>query len=125
MNMAGKKILIIEDDPDSRMGVDIRLRKHGYDTAFAGDAVTALSVMQREKHDLVLLDLGLPADDGFALLDRVKKTAALSATPVIVLSARDPVPNRELALKAGAVAYFQKPADNEELMETIRKILMG
>ena len=54
------------------------------------------------------------------MLDRLQKSDALSAVPVIVLSARDPQANEERALKAGAAAYFQKPADNEELLNVIR-----
>ena len=82
-----------------------------------------LTVAQKENPDLVLLDLGLPAGDGFVVLDRLKKAPALSTIPVIVLSARDPVANRDRALQAGARAYFHKPADMRELLETIREQL--
>jgi DNA-binding response OmpR family regulator len=58
--------------------------------------------------------------DGFVVLDRLQTSDALSGVPVIVLSARDPQTNEERALKAGAAAFFQKPADNEELMNVIR-----
>lgn len=105
------------------MGLIVRLRKAGYDTTFAADAATVLTVAQKESPDLVLLDLGLPAGDGFVVLDRLKRVPALSAIPVIVLSARDPVVNRERALQAGARAYFHKPADMPELLETIRRQL--
>ena len=63
---------------------------------------------------LIILDLGLPVGDGFVVLDRLQNSGALAAIPVIVLSARDPQNNEEKALKAGAAAFFQKPADNDE-----------
>jgi DNA-binding response OmpR family regulator len=62
----------------------------------------------------------LPVGDGFVVLDRLQNIDALSSVPVIVLSARDPQSNEERALKGGAAAFFQKPADNDELMNVIR-----
>lgn len=59
----------------------------------------------------------------FVVLDRLQQTAALSAIPVIVLTARDPQFNRERTLQAGATAFLQKPADNSELLNVIRATL--
>lgn len=120
MTETRKKILICEDDADTRRGLNVRLRKEGYDTAFAGDAATALSVARKEQPDLVLLDLGLPAGDGYLVLDRMKHLATLGTTPVIVLSARDPEANRPRALQAGARAYLHKPVDFPELLQAIQ-----
>ena len=69
---------------------------------------------------MIILDLGLPVGDGFVVLDRLQNSDSLSSVPVIVLSARDPQMNEERALKAGASAFFQKPADNDELLNVIR-----
>ena len=98
----------------------LRLRANDYDIATAGDGYAAIATAQKERPDLVVLDLGLPAGDGFVVLDRLQKSSALSGVPVIVLSARDPQGNEEKALRAGAAAYFQKPADNDELLNVIR-----
>ncbi len=115
-----RKILVVEDDGDTRMGLIVRLRKAGYETAFAGDASTALTIAKKEHPDLVLLDLGLPGGDGFMVLQRFRNTPALAAVPVIVLSARDPEANRARAIQAGADAYFHKPADMHELLAMIQ-----
>jgi two-component system KDP operon response regulator KdpE len=72
---------------------------------------------------LIILDLGLPVGDGFVVLDRLQSSDVLCGIPVIVLSARDPQANEERALRAGAAAFFQKPADNDELMNVIRASL--
>jgi DNA-binding response OmpR family regulator len=108
-----------------RRGLNIRLRANNYETAFAGDAVMALSIAKKEAPDLILLDLGLPGGDGFLVLDRMKNIASLACTPVIVISARDPATNEKRALEAGAEAFFQKPVDNEALMAAIQQALMN
>jgi two-component system KDP operon response regulator KdpE len=117
------KILIIEDDLDMRRGLNVRLRANDYDTAFATDAVMALGIVKREAPDLVLLDLGLPGGDGFVVLERMSNIGLLASTPVIVVSARDPRINEKRALDAGAEAFFQKPVDNDQLMEAIQRAL--
>jgi DNA-binding response OmpR family regulator len=119
----GNKILIIEDDPDMRRGLNVRLRASEYKTSFASDAVMALSIAKKEAPDLILLDLGLPGGDGFLVLERMKNMGLLASTPVIVISARDPKTNEKRALDAGAEAFFQKPVDNEQLMKAIWRAL--
>lgn len=118
-----KKILIVDDDPDLRRGLNVRLRANNYETVFATDGMSAISVAQKERPDLVVLDLGLPAGDGFTVMERFKAIAPLSVVPIIVVSARDPQVNRDRALKAGAEAFLQKPVDNDELLSAIRKAL--
>jgi DNA-binding response OmpR family regulator len=121
--MDKKKILIVDDDEDSVKGLRLRLRAHDYNTAVALDAVSAISQAKNESPDLILLDLGLPAGDGFIVMERLANVDSLSSIPVIVLSARDPQVNKERALNAGAKAFFQKPADNDQLLSAIRKAL--
>jgi DNA-binding response OmpR family regulator len=80
---------------------------------------------QKEQPNLIILDLGLPAGDGFVVLERLQGIDALSSIPVIVLTARDPQSNEHRTLQAGATAFFQKPADNNELLDVIRATLPG
>lgn len=120
-----QRILIVEDDRDTQRGLIVRLQASGYDTMVASDGVSALSAAQKQKPDLVLLDLGLPGGDGFTVMERLRTLTALSTIPIVVVSAREPASNRERALKAGAVAYLQKPADNDELLGVIRHALLG
>lgn len=118
--MQKSKILVVDDDPDLVRALRLRLRANQYDIATATDGYSAIATAQKEHPDLILLDLGLPAGDGFIVLERLQNSDALSSIPVIVLSARDPQNNEQRALKAGAAAYFQKPADNDELLNVIR-----
>jgi DNA-binding response OmpR family regulator len=118
-----KKILIIDDDQHLLLGLTARLKTNGYAVVWASDAVGAISVARKETPDLVILDLGLPAGDGFLVLDRMRALSDLVAIPVIVLSARDPANNKKRAMDAGAAAYFQKPPDNHEFLMAVRRAL--
>ena len=121
--MSGKKILIVDDDPHLVLGLTAKLKACGYRVTCATDALSAITVARKEAPDLVILDLGLPAGDGFLVLERMRSLADLVATPVIVLSARDPTDNKKRALDAGAVAFFQKPPNNHEFLAAIRQAL--
>lgn len=118
--MPRPKILVVDDDPDLVRALRLRLRANNYEVTTATDGYTAIASAQKERPALIILDLGLPVGDGFVVLDRLQNIDALSSVPVIVLSARDPQSNEERALKAGAAAFFQKPADNDELMNVIK-----
>ena len=119
--MNGKKILIVDDDKDLLRGLTFRLRANGYETVIATDGYSAMSVAQKEKPDLIILDIGLPVGDGFTVMGRLGNHPSLALIPVIVLTARDSQINKERALKAGAIAFFQKPADNDKLLAAIKK----
>lgn len=118
--MQRPKILIVDDDPDLLRAMRLRLRASNYEVTTASDGYAAIASAQKERPALIILDLGLPVGDGFVVLDRLQNSDSLSSIPVIVLSARDPQLNEERALKAGASAFFQKPADNDELMNVIQ-----
>lgn len=121
--MDKKKILIVDDDEDLAKGLRVRLRANNYAVGVAADAISAISEAKKETPDLILLDLGLPAGDGFIVMERLSNIASLASIPIIVLSAREPEANKKRALGAGATAYLQKPVDNEELLTAIRKAL--
>lgn len=118
-----KKILIIDDDPIIRRVLNALLRSKNYETAFAVDAISGVTIAKKENPDLIILDIGLPGGDGFLLMERFRNLASLACVPVVVLSSRDPQTNKERALEAGAVAFFPKPPDSNELLATIRKAL--
>ena len=123
--MEKHKILIVDDDPDLRRALKLRLRANHYDTLQAGDGYAAIAVASKELPSLIILDLGLPAGDGYVVLERLQSNDALSDIPVIVLTARDSQSSEKRSLAAGAAAFFQKPVDNNELMELIRATLQN
>jgi DNA-binding response OmpR family regulator len=117
------KILIVDDDPDLQQALRLRLRANHYDTVNASDGYSAIAQAYKERPDLIILDLGLPAGDGFVVLDRLQRDDKLSTIPVIVLTASDPESTEQKVFDAGASSFLQKPADNAELMEVIRATL--
>ncbi len=120
---AQHKVLIVEDDPDIRGLLNTRLRQRSYDTAVATDGMSAVVVARREQPDLIVLDLGLPAGDGFTVMERLRSITSLADVPVVVITARDAATNREKAESFGAVAFVEKPIDFDQLLETIDGLL--
>lgn len=123
--MSKKKILIVDDNEDVSRALRVFFRAHDYLTVAAGDAVTAISQAKSEKPDLIMLDLGLPAGDGYLVMERLGNIDDLASIPVIVFTARDEESHRERALEAGAKAFFQKPVDHAALLSSVRRILTG
>jgi DNA-binding response OmpR family regulator len=123
MNRA--KIMVVDDDPDLRQALSLRLRANNFDTVNVCDGYSAIAMAQKEHPHLIILDLGLPAGDGFSVLKNLQEYPALAVIPVIVLTARDPEGNEKRTLESGAIAFFQKPADNEELLGVIRASLQA
>lgn len=121
--MTNKKILVVEDDADVRLGYQVLLKANHYDTVFAGDSSSAISEARKHLPDLTILDLGLPAGDGFKVLERFRLNMNLVLIPVIVVSGREVGGNKERALAAGAKAYLQKPWNDHELLAIISQLL--
>lgn len=119
--MAREKILIVDDDKDLLNGLTLRLSAYEYNVLLATDAASAVAMARKERPDVIILDIGLPGGDGFMVMERLRALELTAAIPIIILTAKDPSTNRERALKAGAKAFFTKPAKNEELLTAIRK----
>jgi CheY-like chemotaxis protein len=121
--MANKKILVVDDDPDVLKSMHVRLKANGFDTFFAADAISCIAEARKVEPDLIILDLGLPAGDGFLVMERLKAVPALASIPVIVVSARDLRGNQKRAIQGGARAFLQKPVNNSEFLTVIRQSL--
>jgi DNA-binding response OmpR family regulator len=85
--------------------------------------LTAISTARKEQPDLILLDLGLPAGDGFVVLQRLGMLINTGTIPIVVVSSRTPLGNRDAALKAGAIAYIHKPVEMPILLKAIHEAL--
>jgi DNA-binding response OmpR family regulator len=121
--MAMAKILIVDDDQDIRQLLGHRLKARGYEAVFAGDAISAVNQARKEAPDLILLDLSMPAGDGYLVIERIKAMPALEGTPVIIVSARDPLAEEQRFISSGADAFFRKPFDYDELLAAISRAL--
>jgi DNA-binding response OmpR family regulator len=121
--MSNKKILIVEDDADVRLGYHLLFKANHYDTFFAKDPISCLSEAHKHRPDLIVLDLGLSAGDGFRVIDQLKAASHLEAIPIVVVSGRDIHTVKARALMSGAKAYLQKPADNSEFLTIISQLI--
>jgi DNA-binding response OmpR family regulator len=114
------RIMIVDDDADLCHALSIRLRANHYDTLSTGDGYSALALAQKERPDLVLLDLGLPGfATGAAVLKHMREFPSLAPIPVIVLTGRDLRDYKQPMLELGAAGCFQKPVDDAELLDLI------
>jgi two-component system response regulator MprA len=114
-------ILVVDDDAPIRRMLERTLVAEGYAVTAAGDGGTALASIERSVPDLVVLDVGMPALDGFAVCRRARALGL--ATPILLLTARDAVSDRVDGLDAGADDYLVKPFATEELLARIRALL--
>ncbi len=117
--MAGR-ILIVDDEPNIISTVSALLRRRGYDVLTAMTGRAALGAFQRDQPDVVVLDLGLPDMQGH---DVCRQMRQVSASPILVLSARGAEGDKVAALDAGADDYVTKPFGAEELLARIRAAL--
>jgi DNA-binding response OmpR family regulator len=114
------KIMIVDDDVDLCHALGIRLRANHYNTLSTGDGYSALALAQKERPDLVLLDLGLPGfATGASVLKHMREFPSLAPIPVIVLTGRDLRDYEQPMLELGAAGCFQKPVDDAELLDLI------
>jgi CheY-like chemotaxis protein len=121
--MARKKILVVDDDPEVRLALELRLKANGYTVALAEDGEKSIVQTRLHMPDLILLDLGLPAQDGFSVMENLKADKSTASIRVIVLTGRDRASNFDRALKAGIDAFLQKPVQNARLLAVIRQAL--
>ena len=119
--MSQADILVVDDDPDERQALQVRLKANGYDVHYAANGAGAISEARKHRPDLIVLDLGIPDGDGFAVLDILKTNFNLSSIPVIVLSGPDRRANEERVLNAGGRAFLQKPVQTDEFLAVIRQ----
>jgi two-component system KDP operon response regulator KdpE len=117
---ATARILVLEDDPHIRRLVRAALQRVGHAVSEATSAREGLSLLDIEKPNAVLLDLGLPDRDGIELIQIIR---ARSSAGVIVISAREDTAEKVAALDLGADDYLTKPFDTEELLARIRTAL--
>src|SRR5260370_21738357 len=96
-SMSRAKIMVVDDDPDLRQALSLRLRANNFDTVNACDGYSAIALAQKERPHLIILDLGLPAGDGVAVLTNFEEYPTLSVIPVTVLTTRDPSRKQQLA----------------------------
>ncbi len=118
------KILIVEDNEMNRDMLSRRLVKRGYEIVLAFDGAAGVEMAQREKPDLILMDLGLPVMDGWAATRYLKQDPNTRGIPVIALTAHAMAGDQRKALEAGCDDYDTKPVDIKRLIPKIEELLL-
>lgn len=123
MNQA-EKILIIDDDPGIRESLTLIIKTMGYPAVSIDNGFEALSLLSQQKFDLVVLDVMMPAMDGWEVLKFIRDDPALQSTRVMLLTAKSTEKDRLIGKKIlKADEYISKPFDLEEFKDTIRRML--
>ncbi len=112
-----KKVLVIDDEADVRAFLAALLEDNGYQVCLAADGIEGIEVAERERPDLVSLDLMMPNNTGTEFFRRLRKNKILRDTPIVVVSG---LAGRHLAVRS-AVAVFDKPIDPDEFLAVVGK----
>jgi two-component system sensor histidine kinase/response regulator len=118
-----KTVLLIDDDNIFLLTIGVRLKSMGYTICTAKDAASAISVVRKTGPDVIVLDVSLPAGDGFLVAERLRNLIVSAATPIIFITASERPGLRERAMKTGAVAFLNKPFDATTLADAIESAL--
>lgn len=124
-----KKILIVDDDAVVIKALSMKLAGRGFQVVTAMDGTEGVKAARKEKPDLIVLDVSLPSDvtgvpwDGFRIVEWLRRMDETLKTPIIIITGGDPDKFKGRSEAIGAVAFFQKPVDNDELLKVINKTL--
>lgn len=118
-----KKILIVDDERDIVKALTIRLRSCGYDTVVAFDGAQGVFTAHKEKPNLIILDIRMPAGDGFSVAEKLKQSRRTHRIPIIFLTGSPEIHAEERAMKIGARFYIKKPYDPEELLDAVKRAM--
>ena len=117
------KIFIIEDESDLVKALVIRLKAEGFQTACVTDGISALERAREEKPDLILLDICLPGRNGFEVFQQLRQDPATERIPIVFLTARSTMENRQKARHLGAAGYIIKPFQWTNLIKLVHDVL--
>ena len=121
MDNNGKKIVVVEDEAHLAKGLQFNLEREGYRVTLVDNGQSALDLLGKEEFDLMILDIMLPKVSGLEVARRIRKTNM--RFPILMLSAKSTVEDRELGLQAGADDYLTKPFHLPELLLRVKGIL--
>jgi two-component system chemotaxis response regulator CheY len=118
-----KSVLLVDDNNTFLLTLGVRLKGMGYIVYTAKDAINAVSSVRKVSPDIVVLDISLPAGDGFVVAERLQNLSGSAATPIIFITASDNPVHRARAKTLGAVGFLLKPFDATALADAIESSL--
>lgn len=117
------KVIVIDDEPFILMMIEDKLRSAGIQVITLRESVHAISVIKKERPDLIILDWMMPELSGIDLCKMIKADIELKNIPIIMLTAKGQDADKELGLKTGAILYITKPFSPKALLEMVKKFL--
>lgn len=124
MSGAGQPlVLVVDDDPAIRITLGVKLRGSGFRVVEAVDGLDALEVFQRERPQLVIVDVGMPRLDGYGFTERLQALPEGRDVPVVILTAQDFALPDELRSRLRVASFLMKPFSPRELVRSIRGLL--
>lgn len=117
------KILIADDEEELVRALRIRLQAEGYEVVTAHNGIEAIEAAHRYKPDLILLDIMMPAGDGYSVCEKLKSRPETQNIPIVFLTAKTQDRNERKGYILGAEYYIKKPFDTNQLLEIINKVL--
>ena len=121
--MTGARILVVDDEPAIRLLCRVNLQADGFAVQEAQDGVSAMRIAREWHPELILLDVMMPGEDGFAVAERIRDDPDLSGTRVMFLTARADIGDNERARGTGAVGHVTKPFNPSSLGDEVRAAL--
>ncbi|WP_299428795.1 response regulator [uncultured Shimia sp.] len=121
----GKNVLVIEDEPNIIEAISFILSRDGWSVATHSNGHDAVGVVQGAMPDLVILDVMLPGKTGYDILRELRSEDATQGLPVLMLTAKGQVKDREMAERAGASRFMTKPFSNAEVLDAVRELVAG
>lgn len=118
-----KKILIVDDERDIVKALTLRLQANGYHTVTAFDGVQGVFMAHKERPQLIILDIRMPASDGFSVAEKLKESKRTCRIPILFVTGSPDRDAEERARALGARYFIKKPYDPEELLDAIRRAL--
>ena len=119
----GKRILIVEDNPQNRYLVSFLLEQQGYELITAEDGAEALEMLETDAPDLILMDMQLPKIDGYEATRRIKANERLRDIPLVALTAHSMRRDEQRAIDAGCDEFVTKPVDADGLLALVGRLL--
>jgi CheY-like chemotaxis protein len=124
--LEGLKVLVVDDDPDSRCLITFILEDYGIQVMTAASAVEALEIIEQFQPDILVSDIAMPYVDGYSLIRRIRSNNSPdNSIPAIAITAVDAQEGHDLALKSGFQAYLIKPIEPDDLAELIVSLHLG
>jgi CheY-like chemotaxis protein len=118
-----KSVLVVEDDPDGQELLARMLFRANIAVELTGTAEDALQIVSGSDHAVIIIDLALPALDGFQLLQKIRSTEAVKHIPCVAVTAFHTPSLKQRVMEAGFDSYFAKPLDDRRLIEKIQELL--